>query len=81
MREGTEALTWLIPTDTLSLEDRNGAIFQYVTLFLRYEMMDKIQEPGGAKCSIELAEPFRTDVRAGFSSLVSGARPVKKGGI
>jgi hypothetical protein len=60
----------LIPTATLSLEDKNRAIFRYVTFFLGYEMMDKIQEPSGAKCSVELAEPFRTDEKASFPSIV-----------
>jgi len=45
MREGEVAPTRLIPTDTFSLEDKNGAIFLYVTFFLGYKMMDKIQKP------------------------------------
>jgi len=83
MREGGVAPTRLIPTDTLALEDKNGAIFRYVTFFLGYEIMDKIQEPSSAKCSAELAERFRTDEKATFPSLVFvfGARPVKKSGI
>ena len=67
MRDGEEAPTWLIPTDTLSHEDKNGAIFRYVAFFLGYEMMDKIQEPSDAKCSVELAEPFRTDEKSKLS--------------
>jgi len=81
MREGEEAPTRLIPTDSLSLEDKNGVTFRYVTFFLGYKMMDEIQEPNSAKCSVELAEPFRTDEKATFPSLVFGTRPVKKVGI
>jgi hypothetical protein len=44
-------------------------------------MMDNIQEPSDAKCSVELAEPFRTDEKASFHSLVFGPHPVKKSGI
>jgi len=70
-------LGWFRQTPFHLRQERSDFSIRYIL----FGIWDKIQEPSSAKCSVELAEPFRTDEKATFPSLVFGARLVKKSGI